>query len=225
VKPEPQFSPPYATLAVCCGLASATSLAFIVFWDLPLAWYFETELDRDLRLTLGTITEAANSAIWFGLAFFGLSVCWFGARKEVISERADRLRRCARSWLFMIASMATAAFLVNLLKLVIGRYKPRYLFNDDIAGFEPFGLILKMASFPSGHAQSIWSAMIALSFLTPRFTPVYVAVAAVVSATRFLTAVHFVSDVIMSVFISFAVAVMMKHWFERNSQKVRLSLR
>ncbi|MBT6961763.1 MAG: phosphatase PAP2 family protein, partial [Rhodospirillaceae bacterium] len=107
----------------------------------------------------------------------------------------------------------------------IGRYRPRYLFNDDLFGFEPFGVALKMASLPSGHAQSIWSAMIALAFLTPRYAPVYVAVAVTVSISRFVTAVHFVSDVIVGSFLSIAVAILMRRWFERNNQSIRLTPR
>lgn len=205
------------------AVASGVSIVFMVLWDVPLAWYFETELDRSLHAAFGTITEAANSGIWLGIAVTGICVCLVGARAADSIEDTEGYHRCARAWMFMVSSMLVAAALLNALKLAIGRYKPRYLFNDDLSGFEPFGLALKMASFPSGHAQSIWSAMIALSFLTPRFAPAYIAVAIVVSATRFLTAVHFVSDVIMAAFLSFAVALIMKQWFERNGQAVQLS--
>ncbi len=119
--------------------------------------------------------------------------------------------------------MTAAAILLNGLKFAIGRYRPRYLFNDDLSGFEPFGLALKMASFPSGHAQSIWSAMIALCFLTPRFAPLYIATALMVSASRFLTAVHFVSDVIVGSFISIMVALLIRRRFEQEGQSVRLA--
>ncbi len=217
------FSPPYAVLGAWFAAVTGVCAAFILFWDIPLAWYFETELSRDTRALLGTITEAANSAIWFSLAVCGYALCRLLAKFSTDADHLDRLRQQTRSWLFMIVSMGAAAFAVNALKLMIGRYKPRYLFDDGTVGFEPFGLILKMASFPSGHAQSIWSAMIALCFLTPRLAPAYITVAIVVSATRFLTAVHFVSDVIMSVFLSAFIALLMKHWFERNGQSVRLS--
>lgn len=196
---------------------------FILFWDQPLAWYFETELDPTIHRMMGTVTEAANSAIWFGLAVFGLIVSLILARRADHSDRGAILKNHVRAWTFMIASMITAAALLNILKLAIGRYRPRYLFNDGLVGFEPFGVALKMASFPSGHAQSIWSAMIALSFLTPRFTPIYVAVAVTVSTSRFVTAVHFVSDVIFAGFLSIAIAILMRRWFERNGQSVCLT--
>ena len=106
---------------------------------------------------MGTVTEAANSGIWFGLAAIGVAISlFFAKRAQKTHNDVARHQRHARSWSFMIASMAVAAALVNILKLATGRYRPRYLFNDDLFGFEPFGVALKMASFPSGHAQSIW---------------------------------------------------------------------
>tara|TARA_B110000438_G_scaffold302677_1_gene361138 strand:- start:800 stop:1471 length:672 start_codon:yes stop_codon:yes gene_type:complete len=204
-------------------VVAGISAAFIVLWDQPLAWYFETQLSRTVHSIMGLVTETANSAFWYGLAVAGLAACLFLAKRTSEADQARRYLRHARAWGYMIASMLTAAVLLNFLKLAIGRYRPRYLFNDDISGFEPFGVALKMASFPSGHAQSIWSAMIALSFLTPRFSPFYIAVALAVSASRFITAVHFVSDVIVGSFLSIAVALPMRQWFERNGQGVRLS--
>lgn len=210
---------------LCPWLLAVIALVtpFILFWDQPLAWYFEAELDPVLHRMMGTVTEAANSAIWFGLAVLGLIVSLIRARRAGHSDHGARLKNHVRAWTFMIVSMITAAALLNILKLVIGRYRPRYLFNEGLVGFEPFGVALKMASFPSGHAQSIWSAMIALSFLTPRFTPIYVAVAITVSTSRFVTAVHFVSDVIFAGFLSIAIAILMRRWFERNGQRVCLT--
>lgn len=207
-------------------LGFVTTLAviapFILVWDEPLAWYFELQLDKDIHRIMGEVTEAANSAIWFSIAVAGFLASRYLAARATLSETSQRWLNCTRSWAFMIVSMVTAAAMLNILKLVIGRYRPRYMFNDDISGFEPFSVALKMASFPSGHAQSIWSAMIALAFLTPKYAPIYVVIALIVSASRFLTAVHFVSDVIMSAFLSYAIAVLIRHWFEKDGQTIKL---
>lgn len=210
-------------LSIGALIAILSATPFLLFWDIPLAWYFELELDRDIHRTMGMVTEAANSAIWFGLAVLGFAVSRYLARHASSADKTQRFLGHARSWGFMIVSMITAAAFLNALKLIIGRYRPRYMFNDNLVGFEPFSVALKMASFPSGHAQSICSAMIALMFLTPRYAPLYLLVALAVSASRFMTAVHFVSDVIAGAFVSFAVAIFIRHWFERNGQSVRLT--
>lgn len=222
MKYDPQLAASLRKLALGLLITMTIITPFIALWDEPLAWYFELQLDRNIHNLMGTVTEAANSAIWFGLAVTGYAASRYIAKRALTTKKADRFLQYARSWTFMIVSMLTAAAVLNILKLMIGRYRPRYMFNDDLVGFEPFGVALKMASFPSGHAQSIWSAMIALMFLTPRYTPVYAIIAITVSASRFLTAVHFVSDVIMSAFLSYAVALLIRHWFERDGQPVRL---
>lgn len=211
-----------ASLVWLFCFVTGISAAFIIFWDEPLAWYFETAVDKELQRLLGFITELANGGIWFGLAVLGYATCSFIAGRSATDQKRGNYLRCARAWTYMFVSMAVAAAILNVLKFAIGRYRPRYLFNDDLSGFEPFGLALKMASFPSGHAQSIWSAMIALCFLTPRIAPLYVAIALMVSASRFLTAVHFVSDVVFGTFVSIAVAVLIRRWFEKGGQSVRL---
>ena len=204
-------------------LVSILSVAFILLWDEPLAHYFENNISDDFRSFLGTVTEMANGGIWYGLAVLGLVVSTYLARRRMNDTDISRYRCYIRSWTYMLVSMAAAAALLNILKFAIGRYRPRYLFSDDLTGFEPFGLALKMASFPSGHAQSIWSAMVALCFLTPKFSPLYIGAALLVSASRFLTAVHFVSDVIFGSFLSIAVAILIRQWFEREGHSVRLS--
>lgn len=221
--PTPANRAELRTLCIWAAGVTVLTATFIVFWDVPLAWYFETQLHPDIHSTMGTITEAANGGIWYGLALLGLGFCLYQAKRSTETGADSPHARQARAWLFMLASMATAAALLNVSKLAIGRYRPRYLFNDDLSGFEPFGIALKMASFPSGHAQSIWSAMIALCFLTPRFAPLYILVAVTVSASRFVTAVHFVSDVIVGSFLSIAIAIVLRQWFERNGQSVCLS--
>jgi len=212
----------FKALAAWAGIVAAVSTAFIIQWDVPLAWYFETQFDPRVRLWMTKITEAANSAIWFSLAIAGIAISWGLGRKSLALDAVLYHRRCIRAWSYMIVSMITAAAALNFSKFAVGRYRPRYLFDDGISGFEPFGIALKMASFPSGHAQSIWSAMLALCFLTPRFTPLYLLVALTVSASRFLTAVHFISDVIVGSFLSVVIAILLKHWFERNGQSLRL---
>ena len=212
----------FLTLATWASFVAIVSTAFIIQWDVPLAWYFETQFDQRIRLWMAKITEAANSAIWFSLALTGIAISWHSARKSLALDGILYHRRCMRAWSYMIVSMVTAAAVLNFSKFAVGRYRPRYLFDDGVSGFEPFGLALKMASFPSGHAQSIWSAMLALCFLTPRFTPLYLFVALMVSASRFLTAVHFISDVIVGSFLSIVIAILLKQWFERNGQSLRL---
>jgi len=52
-----------------------------------------------------------------------------------------------------------AVLLVNLLKYLIGRIRPRHLFEQGLYGFSPLNTQWGMNSFPSGHSQAIFAAM------------------------------------------------------------------
>jgi len=120
-------------------------------------------------------------------------------------------------WAMLISGLAVVAS-----KVVIGRFRPRYLFEDGTYGFDPFNFSFGMNCFPSGHSQAIWSAMIALWFIFPKYRWQCVAAAAVVSSTRFLLTVHYLGDVIMGSFVGIMLTVAAKHYFERRGPRVAL---
>ncbi len=74
------------------------SAAFIVLWDVPLAWYFETNLDTDVRYYLGRVTKIANGGIWYGLAVLGIGICTYIAHNSINSDKKARYLRYARAW-------------------------------------------------------------------------------------------------------------------------------
>ena len=64
--------------------------------------------------------------------------------------------------------------------------------------------------------------MIALWFIFPKYRYHAVAVALIVSSTRFLLTVHYLGDVIMGAFVGIAVTAWAKSWFERKGPGVAL---
>jgi len=195
-------------LAVCAALTIAI--------DVPTALYLNRFDQTVLIEAFRTSTHAGHSAIWYGLAVTGFAIAiHYGTRAASGLERWDWRRR-ARSFLYMVTSMAISGALVNIAKIAFGRYRPRFLFADGTAGFDPFALPLGDAAFPSGHTQSIVAAMMALGFIFPRSRWACWAVALVVGASRFLTTVHFLSDVIAGATVAAVTALVMKGYFERT---------
>jgi membrane-associated phospholipid phosphatase len=124
--------------------------------------------------------------------------------------------------LFVIFSVASAGILVNLLKFIIGRMRPRELLENGLSGFIPFNTDFGMNSFPSGHSQMVWSLTAALFLIFPRLWPVLFSFAAVVAASRFLASVHFVSDVVMGSYIGVVVPFLLKHYvYDRRGIRLR----
>jgi hypothetical protein len=111
---------------------------------------------------------------------------------------------------FLFLSIATSGILVDLLKFLLGRTRPKLLFGNGVDDFGWFGLRPDHWSFPSGHSATIVSLMAALWFLWPRHLLFYALVAAIVSLSRVAVGAHYLSDVLagalIAVLMTWAVA-------------------
>lgn len=206
------------TLVVCVGL--------ILFVDVPLTLMIHEHMPQDVQDVFEVITHFGNSAIWYGLSVGGAVVCLCVAGLTASETLHYRYRRYARGWWFMVVSMLTSGILVNMMKVGFGRYRPRFLFDEGLQGFEPFRFAVKDLSFPSGHAQSIAAAAVALMFLYPRFTPLYLLMGALVAASRVILArPHFLSDIVAGVFVGAVVAILWHRQFTggENGTSVELT--
>ena len=216
--PEPWDSRPWikAFLAVL-----AVSVFCIAFIDQPLALYLKANLPAHWYPPLTLITEVGQGFWWYALAI----LWWLYAKRRLAGatpQAGEKFHRWAHSAAFMFWAMALSGIVVVTAKVRIGRLRPRYLFEDGTYGFDPFNLSFGMNCFPSGHSQAIWSAMIALWFIFPKYRYHAVAVALIVSSTRFLLTVHYLGDVIMGAFVGIAVTAWAKSWFERKGPGVAL---
>jgi membrane-associated phospholipid phosphatase len=92
---------------------------------------------------------------------------------------------------------------VNLLKVAIGRARPRLLFREDLTGFYPFDLEYDYWSLPSGHAATIVALTMAFYFLWPRYRYLYLALAVLVCASRVIITAHYFADVVAGAYVAF----------------------
>lgn len=209
--------PLLAAVAYVSGLA----LLSIALIDRPLALWLKADLSPDTFGFFKTITDIGLAGPWFGLALGAWLISLSIAGLALTTTGHERWRLRARSWFYMVASMAVAGVAVQILKLIFGRLRPRYLFEDGLYAFAPFST---NNSFPSGHSQAIWSAMIALWFIYPRYRAAYVFIAVMVSVSRVATTVHYLSDWMVGSVLGIVIAILVKQWFEREGRPpVRLS--
>lgn len=203
------------------GVITAVVVAALMTWvDVPLALYFNGYRDTWWADFFDTITNFANGAIWYTVAVLGIGVAYI--RHKRTAPNPDAFMKELRAWLFMIVSMATSGTFVNVVKLAVGRERPRLLFRDGTTGFHPFGLDLTDCGFPSGHTQSIWSAMLALSFIYPPLRPLFFTVAVLISASRIVIGAHYAGDVAAGFYVAVFAVLMWRYWFERNGVAVTL---
>ncbi|MBV9860460.1 MAG: phosphatase PAP2 family protein [Alphaproteobacteria bacterium] len=190
------WSTPMARLGFCAGsfaLLEGLSMAYV---DRPLAAYFHDQ-DPALRALfdlIGRLGLTYPYLLLFGLAFAAL---YWGENAPQLRPWAAAMRRAAAVPAFIFAALALSGLLVDLLKLVCGRTRPKLLFASDAYGFTGVALHPDHWSFPSGHAATVAALMTALYCLWPRHLLFYLAVGALVAFCRVVTGAHYLSDVLM----------------------------
>ena len=204
------------------GLATIPVVAALMIWvDAPLAIYFNSYRATWWADFFAFITNFATGAIWYSVAVLGIGFAWLRHKKRATNQTA--FIKEMRAWLFMIVTMATSGTFVNAVKYAVGRERPRFLFRDGTTGFHPFGLDLEDCGFPSGHTQSIWTAMLCLGFLFPRLRPLFLVIATLIAASRIIIGAHYAGDVAASLYIAVFAVLMWRRWFERDGVSVRLA--
>jgi len=178
--------------------------------DEPLALFFKETVSGDFEGFLKIVTELGIAGVWLIPAGV-LSLVFLLARRVAVSPAArERFTRLAWAPGFVFLSMAVAGLIGDLLKFLIGRSRPQVLFDQGIATFTPFSHGWAVNSFPSGHSQAIFSAMVALALVFPRYDRAYIALAILVASSRVLTTVHYFSDVVvgawLGIFVTLALA-------------------
>ncbi len=188
----------FGETAVCLTLAAAATVFAIVISigliDRPLALFFHAR-DPDLRalfdltgrlgLTYGYLTA-------FGLAFAALH--WGGGLPRV-RPLDGRMRAYSAIPAFLFLAIAASGIVVDLLKFILGRTRPKLLFASGVDDFAWLGLRSDHWSFPSGHSATIVALATALWFIWPRHLLFYMLAATMVAFSRVVVGAHYLSDV------------------------------
>src|SRR5262249_39469157 len=125
------------------------------------------------------------------LAYVGtqlwLSTATSSALLDSISEYA----------LALLASFVAGSVVLHVLKIFLGRRRPRDDVEHGLYGFRYFTWQLQYDSFPSGHAMTIFSVAVIASMIVPMFAPLWFIVALGLALTRAMLTAHFLSDVLI----------------------------
>jgi lipid A 4'-phosphatase len=195
------------------GAAVALSILYV---DRPLTIWFH-ERDADLHALFAFITKFGVSTgylILTALLFLGLRLA---ARDPRLAAWRERL--VAWSYLpgFVFVSMAASGLTADLVKLLIGRSRPKLLFlPGEMYSFGFFATQADQWSFPSGHMANATALATALYFLWPRHVAACAIFALLIGASRVVLSAHYMSDVIGGAFIAVLVTLYVHRVFARS---------
>jgi membrane-associated phospholipid phosphatase len=171
--------------------------------DRRLAHFIYDHVSAPVHKALDGITHYAKAGHWLLAAILALVVA-AGMRHFAVLEVEGTL--LINYSLAFIASLTMGSAVLHVIKLVLGRRRPRDDMEMGLYGFMPLAFNPDYNSFPSGHALTICCVAVIFTCVWPMWWPVWFGVAALLAVTRALLTAHFLSDVLIGAGIGLIAA-------------------
>lgn len=189
---------------------AAVEILFLAV-DKPLALAVRG-LDPSIMRLAGQISQTGDSK--WSLVPIGVAVL---VMLVVRSAKVGRTWRASCDWLvqalsFVFAAVAGSGLLVDVIKVLIGRARPRML-AEGFYGFSPPGLDSSFQSFPSGHSNTLFALAVALGLLAPRWRGWLLVLAGAFALCRVGANAHYLSDVVAGGVLGVATTLWLRDWF------------
>src|SRR5216684_930200 len=117
--------------------------------------------------------------------------------------------------MLLLGCGVVAGFAAAKLKIIFGRPPPGALLSDGVYGFHFFNGGIGFDSFPSSHAAMAAGIARAVSFIWPTHRRVFIALAVIVSASRFIIGAHYLSDALLGFAVGLGTVVLLQFLFSR----------
>lgn len=121
-----------------------------------------------------------------------------------------RLKIVGNRFLYLFFAIAGSGLIVDILKFILGRPRPKLYLEQGIYGFSFFGTEHLYFSFPSGHSATAFSLAVGITVMFPRYAYIALSVAAMVAFSRMAVDAHYLSDVVAGSYIGGVFAVWVK---------------
>ena len=199
----------------------------ITWFDKPL-YIFMRYFDSSLWHIFDYIFDAK---VWLVLTGILLVFVWvrkivnFGVKYKneknqlsIVSFLKDCVSKVRTNYAFLIfSSVLSAGIIANIIKVILGRFRPIFFEALGVTGFRPFSFEWAFNSMPSGHTAATFAGLVMVGMLVPKFKAVTWTLAIVVGASRVACGAHWPTDVLLGAFIGMVVADLIKHWaFKRK---------
>ena len=162
--------------------------------DRAAAHFIYDHVNARAHKFLDGITHYAKAGHWLAAAVIALTGA---AIARHFGARGGDMPLLINYSLAFIAMLTLGSTVLHLIKLVLGRRRPRDDMEMGLYGFKPLAFNLEYNSFPSGHALTISCVAVIFTCVWPMWWPLWAGIAAVLAVTRALLTAHFLSDVLI----------------------------
>lgn len=195
--PSPDRRLPLPISALVAVLLVVVSL--VLFADHRIARWIEDEI----RGTL--LFEAANWWTEIGRSNWTFVAAGVAAAAGLLWKR----RRLAGGAMLLAATVGASGILVNLVKVLVGRARPKLLAEEGTLAFAPFSVGYEWNSFPSGHATTALAIAGTFWVIDPSRRWLWLAIGISVAATRVLLNAHYAGDILAGGVLGWCVAILL----------------
>jgi undecaprenyl-diphosphatase len=108
--------------------------------------------------------------------------------------------------LLVFTMVAVSGLCNNLLKILFGRARPRQWHQEEEYGFYGWRIASDYGSFPSGHSATLGALVAIAVLLGGRWGWLALPLACSIASTRVVVGSHYPSDVLMGLWVGFALA-------------------
>jgi membrane-associated phospholipid phosphatase len=171
--------------------------------DRALAHFIYDHISAKTHKFLDGITHYAKAGHWLAAAIIALAAAAIARHFGSHGEGIDQMINYS---LAFIAMLTLGSAFLHVIKLVLGRRRPRDDMEMGLYGFQPFAFNLEYNSFPSGHALTICCVAVIFTCVWPDWWLVFFAIASLLAVTRALLTAHFLSDVLIGAGIGLIAA-------------------
>ena len=185
------------------GLVSILLGVAALLIDRRAAHFIYDHVSGPIHQRLDAITPYAKAGHWLAAAILALIAAATLRHFDMFPAQVTLLINYS---LAFIASLTLGSAILHVIKLVIGRRRPRDDMEMGLYGFMPLAFNPDYNSFPSGHALTICCVAVIFTCVWPIWWPAWFAVAAVLAVTRALLTAHFLSDVLIGAGIGLIAA-------------------
>lgn len=175
--------------------------------DKPIAYYFHAlDLRHHLPL-LSVLTRFGLGAVYVP-TFLALALCF---RYLVKNPRLE-----AKAW-FLLMCVIVPGLICLLLKMALGRARPRLLLDGQMYGFYGLKWNPNFWSLPSGHTTTIMSVIFGLCILFPRYFYWFILLGIAVALSRVFLSHHYLSDVLFAAYLALIEVGLLRNILRRKS--------
>ena len=199
-----------ATVMALAGIGIAAA-----FLDQPLALYFHATDDR-LTIWFRWITQFGLGGVWLIPSGVAAILLFAISRSHRYRHFGARAQAWALLPAFIFLSVGLGGLLADLTKILVGRARPKLLFQDGSYGLTGIAWRSDHWSFPSGHTANLAALAMALGYLWPRHIAAYWLAVALIALSRVGTSQHYLSDTIGGAWIGALAAAYVYGVFQRS---------